>query len=68
VQVTVAAAADRVSFTHIDPEISSVPQPTANIDAYVVYVGFDPMGAQQEKKNPRQAEAKVESGAKPRQS
>jgi hypothetical protein len=70
VQVTVAAAADRVSFTHIDPEISfPMPQPAANIDAYVVYVGFDPMGAQQEKKKPAgKPKPRSNPGAKPRQS
>jgi hypothetical protein len=53
VQVTVASAVDRVAFTHIDPEISfPMPQPAANIDSYVIYVGFDPAGAQQEKKKP----------------
>jgi len=53
VQVEVASAVDRVPFTHIDPEISfPLPQPIANIDAYVVYVGFDPAGAPQEKKKP----------------
>jgi hypothetical protein len=52
-KVTIASAVDRVAFTHIDPDISfPLPQPLANIDAYVVYVGFDPLGAQPEKKKP----------------
>lgn len=70
VQVTVASAVDRVTFTHIDPEISfPMPQPIADIDAYVVYVGFDPMGAQQEKKKPAsKPKPKPKSVAKPRQS
>jgi len=68
IPVTVASAVDRVPFTHIDPEISfPLPQPLANIDAYVVYIGFDPMGAQQEKKKPA-AKPKPRSPAKPRQS
>ncbi|MGE5771895.1 MAG: hypothetical protein ACM3Z4_07605 [Hyphomicrobiales bacterium] len=67
-QVTIANAVDRVNFTHIDPDISfPMPQPAANIDAYVVYVGFDPMGAQQEKKKPV-AKPKPRSAPKPRQS
>ncbi len=43
--VTIASAVDRVTFTHVDPEISfPLPQPLADIDSYVVYVGFDPAG------------------------
>jgi hypothetical protein len=67
-QVTIANAVDRVTFTHIDPEISfPMPQPAANIDSYVVYVGFDPQGAQQEKKKPA-AKPKPRVAPKPRQS
>jgi hypothetical protein len=51
--VTIAGAVDRVIFTHIDSDITfPLPQPLANIDAYVVYVGFDPLGAQPEKRKP----------------
>jgi len=68
VQVGIANAAERVLFTHVDPEISfPMPQPAANIDAYVVYVGFDPAGAPQEKKKPA-AKPKPKAVAKPRQS
>jgi hypothetical protein len=67
-QVTIANAVDRVTFTHIDPEISfPMPQPAANIDAYVVYVGFDPLGAQQDKRKPA-AKPKPRIAPKPRQS
>jgi hypothetical protein len=53
VPVTVAGAVDRVLFTHVDPDISfPMPQPLADIDSYVVYVGFDPAGAPPEKKKP----------------
>ena len=70
VQVSVASAVDRVPFTHIDPEISfPMPQPASNIDAYVVYVGFDPAGAQQEKKKPAaKPKPKSKPGTVPRQS
>lgn len=51
--VIIASAVDRVAFTHIDSDITfPLPQPLGNIDAYVVYVGFDPIGAQPEKKKP----------------
>jgi hypothetical protein len=67
-QVTVVNAVDRVTFTHIDPEISfPMPQPAALIDAYVVYVGFDPLGAPQEKKKPA-VKPKPRVAPKPRQS
>jgi len=66
--VVVASAVDRVAFTHIDPEISfPLPQPIAILDSYVVYVGFDPAGAPQEKKKPA-VKPKPKSVAKPRQS
>jgi hypothetical protein len=67
--VTIASAVDRVNFTHIDPDISfPLPQPLANIDAYVVYVGFDPLGAQPAKKKPavkRKRVTKPKTAAKP---
>jgi hypothetical protein len=68
VPVTIASAVDRVTFTHIDPEISfPMPQPAALIDSYVVYVGFDPLGAQQEKRKPA-SKPKPRVAPKPRQS
>jgi hypothetical protein len=68
IQITVANAADRVPFTHVDSDISfPMPQPVALIDSYVVYVGFDPAGAPQEKKKPP-SKPKAKSTAKPRQS
>jgi len=70
VQVSVANAVDRVPFVHVDPEISfPLPQPLSDIDAYVVYVGFDPAGAQQQKKKPAsKPKPKSNPAAKPRQS
>lgn len=65
-QVSVASAVDRVTFSHIDPEISfPVPQPASVMDAYVVYVGFDPVGAPPERKKPP---AKRQPRSKPKQS
>ena len=63
-QVAVAGAVDRVTFTVIDPDISfPLPVPLGLIDNYVVYVGFDPLGAQPERKKPRPARR---SRAKPK--
>lgn len=67
-QVTIESGVNRATFTHIDPEISfPMPQPAANIDAYVVYIGFDPLGAQQDKKKPA-AKPKPRVAPRPRQS
>lgn len=53
VPVTITGAVDRALFTHIDSEITfPLPQPLGLIDAYVVYVGFDPTGGQPERKRP----------------
>ena len=71
IPVTIAGAVDRVTFTHIDPDISfPLPTPLADIDAYVVYVGFDPAGAPPEKKPPvkQKPAAKPKTVAKPKQS
>ena len=73
IPVTIAGAVDRVTFTHIDSDISfPLPQPLADIDAYVVYVGFDPAGATPEKKPPVKkkpaAKPKPKTAAKPKQS
>lgn len=65
-QVTVANAIDRVTFTHIENDITfPLPQPLGLIDSYVVYVGFDPLGAKPE---PRRPPAKRKPAAKPKQS
>jgi len=69
VQVTVTGTVDRVPFTFIESDISfPLPQPIGNIDAYVVYVGFDPAGAQEKKKPAGKPKQKPKSVAKPRQS
>lgn len=49
--VMIAGAVDRVPFTHIESDIAfPLPQPIGLIDSYVVYVGFDPLAAQEKKK------------------
>jgi hypothetical protein len=65
IPVTVTGAVDRVTFTHIDPDLSfPLPQPLGLIDAYVVYIGFDASGAQPERKRPA-ARAKPVARKKP---
>jgi len=67
--VTVANAVDRVTFTHIDPDVSfPVPQPASMINSYVVYVGFDPLGAQPPIKKKPVRKHRSRPAAKPRSS
>ena len=69
VQVVVENAVDRVPFTHVDSDIAfPMPQPAGNIDAYVIYVGFDPTGAPQEKKKPAAKPKPKPRAVKPSQS
>lgn len=67
--VTLANAVDRVTFTHIDPDVSfPVPQPASAIDSYVVYVGFDPLGAKPPTKKKPVRKHRRRPAAKPRSS
>jgi hypothetical protein len=66
--VVVNNAVDRLTFTHIDPDITfPLPQPLGLIDYYVVYVGFDPLGDKPVKKPPvkRKPIAKKKPVARP---
>jgi hypothetical protein len=70
IPVTITSAIDRVAFTHVEQDVTfPMPVPAGDIDAYVVYVGFDPLALQQ-KKPParRKPAAKPRTGAKPKQS
>jgi hypothetical protein len=63
VPVTIASDNDRVGFAHVESDISfPMPVPAGDIDAYVVYVGFDTLAAQQ-----KPAPAKRKPAAKPKQ-
>jgi hypothetical protein len=67
--VTVAKAVDHVTFTHIESDVSfPVPQPPGAIGNYVVYVGFDPLGAQPPVKKKPVHKRKTRPAAKPRSS
>jgi hypothetical protein len=71
IPVTITGAVDRATFTNIDSDISfPLPQPLGDIDSYVVYVGFDPVGAPPEKKKPavKKPKPKPKTVAKPKQS
>jgi hypothetical protein len=58
IPVTVSSAVDRVTFTHIDPDMSfPLPSPRSLVGFYVVYVGFDPQAAQPKKPDIRRRPA-----------
>ena len=69
IPVTVTSAVDRVTFTHVDSDIAfPLPRNLADIDAYVVYVGFDAMSAPPKKEKPVTKKPKQKTVAKPKQS
>lgn len=54
IPVEITSAVDRVTFTHIEEGLSfPLPTPPGLLDAYVVYIGFDTLAAQQRKPAPR---------------
>jgi hypothetical protein len=65
IPVTITGAIDRAVFTHVDSDIA-FPMPTsaADIDAYVIYVGFDSMASPP----PKKPVAKAKRTSKPKQS
>lgn len=52
VPVAVGEGQPHVAFTHIEEGISVPMPPNLAFDNYVIYVGFDPIGAEQERKKP----------------
>ena len=65
VAVTVPPNEGRVSFSHVAEDIAfPMPQRVAIIDSYVVYVGFDPVGAAEAK--PKSKSAPKSAPKKPR--
>jgi hypothetical protein len=65
IPVTITGSIDRVTFTHVESDIAfPLPTPMADIDAYVVYVGFDSMAAPA----PKRPAAKPKRASRPKQS
>jgi hypothetical protein len=52
VPVVVPPGQPNVLFTHVEEDMSFPNPPGSDLDAYVVYVGFDPDSAEAEKKKP----------------
>ena len=67
IPVTVASDNDRVTFTHVESDITfPMPTPAGDIDNYVVYVGFDTMAAPEKKPAVKRKPA-AKPAAKPKQ-
>jgi len=65
--VTIGGDVDRASFTHVDDTISfPLPKPLGLLDSYVVYVGFDPIGAKPPEKKRPAVKRRVKRAVKPR--
>ncbi len=60
-------AVDRVTFTHVEPDLTfPLPQPMSEIYSYVIYVGFDPQGAQPQKAKRPARKARGKTRSKPK--
>jgi hypothetical protein len=69
IPVTISSAVDRVTFTHVQDDIAfPMPPVAADLDAYVIYVGFDALALQPEKPKPVAKKPKAKTVAKPKQS
>jgi hypothetical protein len=65
--VTIGGDVDRANFTHVDDTLSfPLPKPLGLIDSYVVYVGFDPIGAKPPERKKPVAKRRVKRAVKPR--
>ena len=68
IPVTVASDNDRVTFTHVESDITfPMPVLAGDIDSYVVYVGFDTMAAPEKKPPAKRKPAAKKPAAKPKQ-
>jgi hypothetical protein len=52
VAVTIPPEQGNVPFTHVEEGLSMPLPPQAELDAYVIYIGFDPQGAKVQEKKP----------------
>jgi len=52
VAVTIPPEQGNVPFTHVEEALTMPLPPQAELDAYVIYIGFDPQGAKVQEKKP----------------
>jgi hypothetical protein len=66
VPVAIAPGAGNVPFTHIEEGLTfPVPTPTAQLDNYIVYVGFDPQSLESQAKPPPKTRARPKPKPQP---
>jgi hypothetical protein len=51
IPVTIASATDNPTFAHVEDGLTFPLPPAAELDQYVVYIGFDPLAAQTQEKH-----------------
>lgn len=67
IPVVISSADGNGTFTEIDPDVAfPLPVPVSVIDTYVVYVGFDPLANQPQKKPKPARKPRANPQAKPR--
>jgi hypothetical protein len=67
IPVAVAAGQTSVSFLHVEQDLTIPTPKTEDIDMYVVYVGFDPQGAEPKAKPAGKPKAKPQASRQPQQ-
>ena len=65
IPVTVAPGQDGTNFAHVEDGLSFPMPSAAELDNYLVYIGFDPLGAAAQNKEPEQPKARAKPKAKP---
>jgi len=66
IPVTIGASDDNADFTHIEEGLSFPMPPPGELESYLVYIGFDPVGAAaQEQAKPKPPVGKKPKPAKP---
>jgi len=65
VPVTVQSSTDSPIFTHIEEGLSFPLPPAAELDNYIVYIGFDPLAAEVQDKQKENPKPKSKAKAKP---
>ena len=68
IPVAVAAGQTKVSFVHVEQDVTFPTPKPEDIEMYVVYVGFDPQGAKEPKGKPAaKPKAKPQAAGRPQQ-
>ena len=63
--MTVQSSDDNPTFTHIEEGLSFPLPPAAELDNYIVYIGFDPLAAEAQDKQKEKPKRKPKPKVKP---